>query len=109
MINLAVKEIAHGWLRYVLTAVGLGLLIGVTLTMTGLVRGVMDDAIALVRGTHADLWVVQDGTQGPYAENSTLYDDVYRSIAGLPGVGRGQQCRLPFRFRPVTATATCGY
>ena len=36
MINLAVKEISHSWVRYVLTAAGLGLLIGVTLTMTGL-------------------------------------------------------------------------
>ena len=25
---------------------------------------------------------------GPYAESSTLYDDVYRSIAGLPGVAQ---------------------
>ena len=88
MINLAVKEISHSWVRYVLTAAGLGLLIGVTLTMTGLVRGMMDDAVALIRGTHADLWVVQDGTMGPYAESSTLYDDVYRSIAGLPGVAQ---------------------
>jgi putative ABC transport system permease protein len=86
MINLAFKEISYSWVRYVLTAAGLGLLIGVTLTMTGLVRGMMDDAVALIRGTHADLWVVQDQTVGPYAESSTLYDDVARNIAGLPGV-----------------------
>lgn len=86
MINLAVKEISHTWGRYFLTAFGLGLLIGVTLTMAGLVRGVLDDAIALARGTHADLWVVQNQTQGPYAEASTLYDDFGRSLAGLPGV-----------------------
>ena len=65
MINLAFREISHSWVRYVLTAAGLGLLIGVTLTMTGLVRGMMDDAVALIRGTHADLWVVQDDTKGP--------------------------------------------
>ncbi|MGL6014777.1 MAG: hypothetical protein ACRCZU_01595, partial [Selenomonadaceae bacterium] len=81
MINLAAKEISHSWFRYVLTAIGLGLLIGVTLTMTGLVRGMMDDAIALIQGTNADLWVVQNDTMGPYAESSTLYDDVYRNIA----------------------------
>ncbi|WP_319402827.1 ABC transporter permease [uncultured Anaeromusa sp.] len=86
MINLAIKEISHGWVRYVLTGFGLGLLIGVTMIMTGLVRGMMDDALSLAHGTHADLWVVQDDTMGPYAESSTLYDDVYRSIAGLPGV-----------------------
>ncbi len=86
MINLAVKEISHTWFRYFLTALGLGLLIGVTLTMAGLVRGVLDDAIALARGTQADIWVVQNQTQGPYAEASTLYDDFSRSVAGLPGV-----------------------
>ena len=80
MINLAVKEISHSWVRYVLTAAGLGLLIRVTLTMTGLVRGMMDDALSLARGTYAGLWVVQDDTVGPYAETSTLYDDVARSI-----------------------------
>lgn len=86
MINLALKEIAYSRFRYILTAVGLGLLIGVTLTMTGLVRGMIDDAVALIRGTNADLWVVEENTQGPYAESSTLYDDEWRSIAGLPGV-----------------------
>ncbi|MHB8077267.1 ABC transporter permease [Desulfosporosinus fructosivorans] len=86
MINLALKEIAHSRFRYILTAIGLGLLIGVTMTMTGLVRGMMDDALALIRGTNADLWVVQDDTIGPYAESSTLDGDTYRSIAGLPGV-----------------------
>lgn len=86
MINLALREISHSWVRYVLTAFGLGLLIGVTLTMTGLVRGMMDDAIALIRGSRADLWVVQDQTLGPFAESSTLYDDVVRNISGMPGV-----------------------
>ena len=88
MINLAVKEISHSWVRYVLTAVGLGLLIGVTLTMTGLVRGMLDDAIALIRGTHADLWVVQKDTLGPYAEPSSLPDDLWRGIRGMPGVAQ---------------------
>ena len=36
----------------------------------------------------ADLWVVQQGTLGPYAESSSIYDDVYRSILGMPGVTR---------------------
>ena len=36
----------------------------------------------------ADLWVVQKDTQGPYAEASSLRDDVVRSVRGMPGVGR---------------------
>ena len=86
MINLAVREVTHTWFRYFLTAFGLGLLIGVTMTMAGVVRGMIDDATAVITAAQADIWVVQDDTLGPYAEVSVLYDDVARTIAGLPGV-----------------------
>ena len=67
---------------------GLGLLIGVTLTMAGVYRGMVDDAKVLLDNSGADLWVVQQDTLGPYAESSSLYDDVYRGILGMPGVAR---------------------
>ena len=88
MINLAGRDILHSWGRFVLTGIGLGLLIGVTLTMAGVYRGMVDDAGALLSNSGADLWVVQQGTQGPYAESSSLRDDVVRSVRGLPGVAR---------------------
>jgi putative ABC transport system permease protein len=88
MINLAGRDILHSWGRFVLTGIGLGLLIGVTLTMAGVYRGMVDDAGALLGNSGADLWVVQQGTQGPYAESSSLRDDVVRSVRGLPGVAR---------------------
>jgi putative ABC transport system permease protein len=87
MINLAYRDVANGFGRYVMTGFGLGLLIGVTLTMAGVYRGMVDDAKALINGTQADIWVVQLHTLGPYAESSSLHDDAYRGIAGLPGVG----------------------
>jgi putative ABC transport system permease protein len=34
------------------------------------------------------VWVVQQDTQGPYAESSSLHDDVYRALLALPGVAR---------------------
>lgn len=88
MINLAGRDILHGWGKFVLTGVGLGLLIGVTLTMGGVYRGMTDDAMVLLDGSGADLWVVQKNTIGPYAESSSIYDDVYRSVAAMPGVAR---------------------
>lgn len=86
MINLASRDIQHSWAKFVLTGLGLGLLIGVTLTMAGVFRGMVDDAQALLNNSGADLWVVQKNTQGPYAEASSLTDDVVRSITGMPGV-----------------------
>ena len=88
MISLAGRDILHSWTKFVFTGVGLGLLIGVTLTMAGVYRGMVDDAVMLLKNSGADLWVVQKDTQGPYAEASSLRDDVYRSVLGMPGVAR---------------------
>ena len=88
MISLAGRDILHSWGKFVLTGFGLGLLIGVTLTMAGVYRGMVDDARALLNNSGADLWVVQQDTQGPYAEASSLRDDTVRSLLGLPGVAR---------------------
>lgn len=88
MISLAGRDILHSWSKFVLTGIGLGLLIGVTLTMAGVYRGMVDDAKALLNNSGADLWVVQQDTQGPYAESSSIHDDVYRSLLNLSGVAR---------------------
>ncbi len=88
MISLAGRDILHSWGKFVLTGIGLGLLIGVTLSMAGIYRGMVDDARRLLDNSRADLWVVQQDTQGPYAEASSIHDDVMRSIVGLPGVAR---------------------
>jgi len=66
--------------------VGLGLLIGVTLTMAGVYRGMVDDAKALIENAGADIWVVQKDTLGPYAEPSSIHDDAVRDILGQEGV-----------------------
>ncbi len=86
MINLAGRDILHGWGKFVFTGMGLGLLIGVTLSMAGIYRGMVDDAQVLIENAGADLWVVQQGTLGPYAEPSSVHDDVARDLLGLSGV-----------------------
>jgi len=88
MISLAGRDILHSWGKFVLTGLGLGLLIGVTFTMAGVYRGMVDDAKVLLNNSGADLWVVQKDTLGPYAESSSIPDDVYRGILGLPGVAQ---------------------
>lgn len=88
MISLAGRDILHAWQKFVFTGLGLGLLIGVTLSMAGVYRGMVDDAQALLSNSGADLWVVQKDTQGPYAESSSIRDDLVRSVLGMPGVAR---------------------
>jgi len=88
MISVAGRDILHAWGKFIFTGIGLGLLIGVTLVMAGVYRGMVDDAKVLLDNSGADLWVVQKDTLGPYAESSSLYDDVWRGIRGMPGVAR---------------------
>jgi len=88
MISLAGRDIMHAWGKFVFTGVGLGLLIGITLSMAGIYRGMVDDGKALLDNSGADLWVVQKDTLGPYAEPSSIYDDTWRSIRSMPGVAR---------------------
>jgi putative ABC transport system permease protein len=104
MISLAGRDILHSWGKFVLTGIGLGLLIGVTLTMAGVYRGMVDDARALLNNSGADLWVVQQDTQGPYAESSSLRDDAVRSVLGMPGVARAANVTyLTMQVRRATA------
>lgn len=88
MISLAGRDILQAWGKFVFTGIGLGLLIGVTLVMAGVYRGMVEDGKALLDNSGADLWVVQKDTLGPYAESSSINDDVYLSIRVMPGVER---------------------
>ena len=88
MISLAGRDILHAWGKFVFTGLGFGLLIGVTLSMAGIYRGMVDDAKVLLDNSSADLWVVQKDTLGPYAESSSIYDDTWRGIQGMPGVAQ---------------------
>jgi putative ABC transport system permease protein len=85
-MNLAVRDVRHRLGRFLLSALGLGLLLGTVMAMGGIYRGLVEDALALVRMSGADLWVVQKDTNGPFAETSRVPEDVARAIRAVPGV-----------------------
>jgi len=85
-VNLAYRDIRHKLGRFLLTCVGLSLLLGTVLSMIGIYRGLVDDALALVRTPAADVWVVEAGTRGPFAESSRLSGDTREAIARIAGV-----------------------
>ncbi|TCZ52770.1 ABC transporter permease [Roseicella aquatilis] len=85
-MNLALRDIRHNLGRFLLTCLGLGLLLGVALAMVGIYRGVVEEALSLAHGLRADLWVVEAGSRGPFAEASRIPGDVREAVARLPGV-----------------------
>jgi len=85
-MNLAYRDIRHNLGRFLLTCVGLSLLLGVVLSMIGIYRGLVEDALTLVRTPAVDVWVVESGTRGPFAESSRIPGDTREAIARLHGV-----------------------
>ncbi len=85
-MNLAYRDIRHNLGRFLLTCFGLSLLLGVVLSMIGIYRGLVEDALTLVRAPAVDVWVVESGTRGPFAESSRLPGDTREAIARLGGV-----------------------
>lgn len=85
-MNLALKDAVHSPARFALTAFGVALLMTAVIGMTGLYRGVVEDALLVIERIDADLWVVQGERAGPFAEGSAVAPDMDRRAAGVPGV-----------------------
>lgn len=93
-MNLAWSDIRYKFGRFVLTCLGLSLLLAVVITMAAMNRGQIEDAVALVRAIGADLWVVEGDTVGPFAESSRIPGDTREMIARIHGVAEAGSITL---------------
>ena len=85
-MNLAFRDVRHNLFRFVLTCLGLSLLLAVVLAMIGIYRGIVVDALTVARTHGVDLWVVEANSRGPFAEASKIPGDTREAIARLAGV-----------------------
>ncbi|KAB2875751.1 MAG: FtsX-like permease family protein [Bauldia sp.] len=85
-MNLALKDVQHNLFRFLLTCLGLGLLMTVVLAMIGIYNGLVADALNIVKAPQADLWVVESGTRGPFAEASKIPAGTRDAVARMAGV-----------------------
>ncbi len=85
-MNLATKDIGQSLGRFVLTTLGVGMLLMVVMAMGGIYRGILEDATLLVNEIGADLWIVQRDTRGPFAELSRVAPNVVHRALAVPGV-----------------------
>ena len=113
MINLAQKDITHTFGKFIVTAMGVGMLLGIVLIMIGVYRGMIVDAEVLLDDIGADLWVVQQDTLGPFAESSRVHEDLKNTIKAIDGIDKTaaltfQNIQLPTSTLPIRVTAV-GY
>lgn len=85
-MNLAIKDIRHNLGRFVLTSVGIGMLLMIVMGMSGIYRGIIEDATLLIDNIGADIWIVQHNTRGPFAELSRVPQNLIHRALAIPGV-----------------------
>lgn len=105
-MNLAFRDIRHNRGRFLLTCLGLSLLLGVVMSMVGIYRGLVADALGIARAPAVDLWVVEAKRRGPFAEASRIPGDTREAIARIAGVKAAgsvtyQSVEARFRDRPL--------
>jgi len=110
MINLAQKDIAHTLGKFLVTAMGVGMLLGIVLIMIGVYRGMVTEAKILIGDIDADLWLVQENTLGPFAEASRIHEDTKDIIRVIDGIESAealtfQNIQLPRDPKPVRVVA----
>ena len=113
MINLAQKDIVHTLGKFVVTAMGVGMLLGIVLIMIGVYRGLIVDATILLEDIKADIWVVQEDTLGPFAEASRIHEDLKNTLKTTQGINKAeamtfQNIQLYVDKKPIRVTAV-GY
>ena len=114
MINLAAKDISHSLSKFIITAAGVGMLLGIVLIMLGVYRGMIHDATTLIDDISADIWVVQENTLGPFAEPSRLHEDFKNTLRSLEGISLTsamtfQNLQLPHADGKTTRVFAIGY
>ena len=85
-MNLAWRDIRRSPGRFLLTCFGLSLLLGVVMGMTAIYRGLVAEALGLIEVAQADIWVVEGGKRGPFAESSRIPRDTRDAIVAHWGV-----------------------
>ncbi|WP_217632159.1 hypothetical protein [Rubrimonas cliftonensis] len=114
-MNLAIRDIRRNLPRFVITLLGVGLLITASVGMNGLYRGIVADATLLIDRIGADYWVVQGGREGPFAEASSSprpWTVASRDSTGWRGCGVScsrtsrSSTRAPESARPSSVSTT---
>ena len=110
MIHLAKEDIRHTLGKFIVTAMGVGMLLGIVLIMMGVYRGMIADAEVLLDDLNVDLWVVQDDTLGPFAEASRVHEDLKYTIKSIAAVDKSeaitfQNLQLPLADRKLAVLA----
>lgn len=89
----ALRDIQWRQRRFVIAAVGTGMVFAMTLIIAGMMVGTRVEAQRLVDSIGIDTYLIKAGAVGPFIGSSRFPEADVRDVARLPGVESGTAAR----------------
>ena len=86
MLRLAMRDLQWRRRRFAIATLGVALVFGLTLVITGVSTGFLSEANNTVSQMGASEWVVRQGADGPFLGSSPFAMRTAADVSGLPGV-----------------------
>ncbi len=88
VLRIALRDLQWRRRRFAFAALGVALVFGLTLVITGVSAGFFSEADNTVSELGASEWVVHQGADGPFLGSSPFPAQTVNRVSGLPGVRR---------------------
>lgn len=88
MFRIAMRDLQWRRRRFAFATLGVAVVFGLTLVITGVSSGFLSESENTVREMGADQWVVRAGADGPFLGSSPFSARTVLGVAKLPGVAR---------------------
>jgi putative ABC transport system permease protein len=86
MIHAALRHVQSRRRRFLVAAIGAGLVLALSMIMTGITASFRNEAARTIALTGADHWVVPIGATGPFTTTRLIDDNTVRSLEADPSI-----------------------
>lgn len=95
MVDLALKNLLHDKLRFVITVAGVAFSVTLVLVQSALFLGILDNASVVIQHTGADLWITSRNT--PNIDFAQAFSEgIVDRVRSTPGVARADNLIVSF-------------
>jgi putative ABC transport system permease protein len=88
VLRIALRDLQWRRRRFAFTTLGVAVVFGLTLVITGVSTGFLSEANNTVNEMGASAWVVRKGADGPFLGSSPFSDKTVGLVRNLPGIDR---------------------
>lgn len=95
MVDLAIKNMLHDKLRFLITVSGVAFAVMLVFVQTGLFFGLLDKSTITIQNLDAELWVVSKNT--PNIDFAHAFPETYvQRVRSIPGIARADNLIVQF-------------